>query len=175
MPAALIVAGIACICTATGGWGWLIARQLRRRPAELAAVQAALQALRTEIEYASTPLPDALRRAATAARGPAAALCRLAARHLEAGAGASAADAWSVALDQTDALSSWDTSDLAVLGQLGTALGASGTADQVRHIALCVGRLRAAEAEARGGAERQARMWLYLGVLAGAALVLVTL
>jgi len=159
----------------TGGWGYLIARQLRRRPDELAGAQAALEALRTEIEYAATPLPAALRRAALGCRGPAAALCRLAAEHLDAGGGASAGEAWAVALRETDGLSAWDGSDLAALGQLGGALGGSGTTDQVRHISLCLGRLRAAEAEARTGLERQARMWLYLGILAGAALVLATL
>jgi len=175
MAAVLIGAGIACVCTGTGGWGYLIARQLRRRPEELASAQAALQALRTEIEYAATPLPEALDRAASVTRGPAATLCRAASRRLNAGSGVSAAEAWGDALRETDARSSWDASDLVALGRLGGALGTSGTSDQVRHIVLCVGRLRAAEVEARVGAERQARMWLYLGVLAGAALVLVTL
>lgn len=175
MAAALIGAGVCCVCGGTGGMGYLIARQLRRRPEELAAAQAALAALRTEIEYAGTPLPEALERAADATGGPAATLCREAAGRLRGGGGLSAAEAWTGALALADPRSSWSEGDLAALRGLGPALGASGAADQVRHIELCAGRLRAAEAEARGGVERQARMWLYLGVLAGAALVLFAL
>lgn len=175
MPAALIVCGVACVCGGSGGWGWLVARQLHRRPAELAGMQVALEALRTEIGYAGTPLAEALRRAAAVSHGPAAALCRSAARHLGAGTGQTPGEAWAAALAEVDALSSWDATDLKAIGWLGPALGGSDAADQVRHIALCTARLRAAEEAARSGAERQARMWLYLGVLAGAALVLVAL
>lgn len=175
MGGALTLAGALCVCAGTGGWGYLLARQVQRHPRDLAATQGALEALRTEIVYAATPLPQALRRVGTARGGPAAALCQTAADHLERGSGVSAAEAWAEALRVADAQGAWDAGDVAALGQLGQALGASGREDQARHIAACLARLRQAEAAARVGAEARARMWLYLGVLAGAALVLLLL
>jgi stage III sporulation protein AB len=167
--------GIACVLCGTGGWGLLVARQLRRRPLELAGLQAALEALRTEIEYGRTPLPQALRRAAAPAGGPAGELLVRAAAILDGGAGASAGDAWEGALAEVAGRSAWSRPDLTVIARLGATLGASAAADQVRHLALAVRRLRAAESEAAAQAERQARMWLYLGLLGGAALILAAL
>ena len=166
----------ACLTLAgSGGWGWLLARQLQRRPAELAAIQAALGVLRTEIEYRRTPLPTALTRAARG--GPAAVRCLLesTAMVLGQGGGVTPGEAWSSALTRADRISAWTTEDLVLLSRLGDALGASGPEDQVRHIEACSRQLRLAEGRARSGLERRARMWLYLGVLVGAALVLVTI
>ena len=163
--------GAVLTMAATGGFGLLLARQLRRRPQDLAALQAALSCLRTEVEYGRTPLPEALVRAAAgppAVRG----LFSGAAARLQAERGATAAEAWTEALAEAELRSAWSPEDTALIRWLGEQLGRSDTSDQVRHIEGCLRRLRAAEAEARRGLERRVRMWLYLGVLAGAGLVL---
>jgi stage III sporulation protein AB len=164
--------GALCTVAATGGWGWLLAQRVRERPAELAALQAALSLLRTEIGYGRTPLPEALARAGQG--GPPAVRCLFctAAAHLAAGTGASAAEAWQRALEEADAVATWTPDDLVELARLGEALGRSTAPEQLRHIDTCAERLRWAEQLARRGLERRARMWLYLGVLAGAALAL---
>ena len=171
----LTAVGVGCLAAAPSGWGYIAARQLRRRPTELAGARAVLEALRTEIAYAATPLPQALRSAARVGGGPAVELCLRAAGGLDGGGGAAVRDVWDEALAVVDARSAWMPSDVVALRGLGSALGASDADDQVRHIALCVGRLRAAEAEAVAQAATQARMWLYLGVLAGLALALAAL
>jgi stage III sporulation protein AB len=162
----------AAVFAAPTAWGFLVARQLRQRPLDLAAVSAALEVLRTEIVYARTPLPDALRRASTGAGGSAAALMREVAAQLDGGSGRGVGDLWEAALGVVDAASAWTQADLAALARLGHALGRSDAEDQTRHIALCVERLRQLEDEAKAAAERQGRMWRYLGVLSGVALVL---
>lgn len=168
----LTVAGAACVLGGSTGWGLLVARQLRRRPVELAALEGVLELLRTEIEYAKTPLPEALRRAAQGCSGPAARLLGGAGVRLERGGGEGCAAAWGAALAEAEQRSAWTPSDVRALEDLGRALGASDAPDQVRHIALCVGRLRAGAVAAQAQAERQARMWTYLGCLGGMALVL---
>ncbi len=173
MAAGLSWAAGMAVVGAPGLWAALISRQLVRRPVELAWAEAALDALRTEIAYARTPLPQALRRAAAGGRGPAVALLRQSAAALEAGSGCSPEQAWERALAAADERSAWSEADVAALSRLGNALGRSDAGEQVRHIRMCVERLRALEEEARGEAGRQARMWLYLGFSLGVALVLV--
>jgi stage III sporulation protein AB len=168
----LSVLGAACVLAGSGGLGLLAARQLRRRPEEVAALASALEALRTEIEYARAPLPAALRRAAAGARGPVAALLVGTAERLGRQGGEGPAEAWMAALAEADSRSAWGPPELQALEALGRALGGSDVPDQVRHIALCLGRLRAVEAEAAALAARQARMWGYLGLLGGAAVLL---
>ena len=168
----LTLCGAACVVAGSSGWGFLLARQLRRRPIELAALEAALELLRTEIEYARSPLPEALRRTAAASTGPATRLLAGTADRLDRGGGEGCAAALKAALADAEQRSAWVSADVQALEGLGRALGASDAADQVRHIALCVARLRAGAAQAAIQAERQARMWTYLGCLGGMALVL---
>lgn len=168
----LAALGVLCVILATGGGGWLVARRLRARPDELAGLQAALSILRTEIEYGHTPLADALERAAHGGLPPVAGLFVAAARLLRAGGALAPEEAWTQALSIADPIASWAPDDVVVLTRLGAALGGSGPEDQVRHIEGCVARLRLAEERARSGLEARARMWLYLGVLAGAGLAL---
>ena len=175
MGAWLTALGAGCLAAAPSGWGYIAARQLRRRPTELAGARAVLEALRTEIAYAAAPLPAALRSAAKSGSGPAVELCLRAAAQLEGGGGAAVREVWDDALNAVDARSAWTSVDVVALRGLGSALGASDADDQVRHIALCVGRLRAAEAQAATQAGTHARMWMYLGVLAGLALALTAL
>ncbi len=175
MFAGLTWVGASAIVAGSSGWGLLVARQVRRRPVELAAAETALELLRTEIAYARSPLPEALRHAARASSGPARRLLDGTADHLEQGGGEGCAAAWARALAEAESRSAWTPADVEALAGLGRALGASDAADQVRHIALCAARLKAGAAEAAARAEPQARMWTYLGCLGGLALVLLVL
>ncbi len=172
MLSGLTLAGAACVLAGSTGWGLLVARQLRRRPVELAALEAALELLRTEITYARSPLPEALRRSARGVGGPAARLLAGAAAALQHGGGEGGAAAWDAALAEAEPRSAWAPADIRALQDLGRALGVSDAEDQARHIALCVGRLKSGATQAEVLAERHARMWTYLGCLGGMALVL---
>ncbi len=175
MGTGLTALGCTCVVAGSTGMGLLVARQIRRRPAELGSLAAALERLRTEVEYGRTPLPSALGRCAAGERGPAGLLLRGTAAALQAGSGVSAAEAWAQALGAAAQRSGWTAGDVAEVARLGDVLGASDAGDQARHLALAASRLRAAEADAASRAERQARMWSYLGLLLGLAAVLAVL
>ncbi len=165
------LAGAVLVVTGSGGWGYLIARQLRRRPVELRAAAQAVELLRSEIEYGGTPLPEALEHVGRRTGGPVRRLCLETSATLSGPDGSSASEAWHRALIGAAVVAAWSEPDVATLAQLGDALGATGTADQVRHIELCLARLRVAEEEASAVAATHARMWMYLGVLAGLGMV----
>lgn len=167
-----VVAGI-CIVAGCTGAGAILALSLRRRPEELGRLAAALDQLRTEIGYLTTPLPEALARVAHTTAGPARILFDGAADGLRVGDGATAAEAWAAALARADMASAWAGADRQALLDLGAALGASGRQDQLLHLAHCRDRLLALQAEARREADRSARLWLYLGALGGLGLLII--
>lgn len=175
--------------------GWSLASRLSGRPRELRALQTAVAVLQSEIEWGQTPLPTALRSAATAAGGRVAALLSDAAALMEArvavaeggalteGSGAVANDPNAHALSPKEALrqallthgprTSLTAEDLGILGALAPILGATGKQDQIRHLALAATRLAGAEGIARANLERYERLARWGPVLVGAAIVLI--
>jgi stage III sporulation protein AB len=175
--------------------GWTLAGRLTRRPVQLRGLQTAIAVLQSEIEWGQTPLPAALRSAATAAGSKVEALLREAALLMEGGAiaeaPAAAADgpsatspiAASPACSPKEALrqaitrhgpgTSLTADDLAILAALAPILGATGRHDQSRHLALAKERLSGAEAMARADLERYERLARWGPVLVGAAIVLI--
>lgn len=170
----MAAAGAFLVLTAATGLGYLLARPFRRRPHELADLQAAFHRLATEVRY-RVPLAEALQAAGQGATVPVRRLFEEASRRLRSPTGVTAAEAWEMAVAASDPVSAWWPSDRQILLDLGQVLGSSGQAEQQRHLEHCLARLAAAEAEARAEADRQARMWLYLGILGGAALVILCL
>jgi len=157
------------------GWasGCLVAGLLRRRPAELRNLQAGLELLDSEIWHGCTPLPEALRRAGQAVPPPVNLVLAETARLLD--EGVSALEAWRGGVDAFFASSACDDEDREVLLSLGHALGRTCREDQRRHLVLVRERLAARERQAAALRDRYERLWSYLGVLAGAGLVLIFL
>ncbi|MFZ5824049.1 MAG: stage III sporulation protein SpoIIIAB [Bacillota bacterium] len=155
--------------------GFQIAARYRRRPAELRALQTGLAVLVTEVEYGATPLPEALRSAARAAGTVVGPLLSDAAARIERGGGITAGEALTAAVRRGAGESALAPADLEILTALAAVLGASGRSDQVRHLRLALDRLAGAEAEATAERARYERMYRYVGVLSGLALVLILL
>jgi stage III sporulation protein AB len=153
--------------------GFQLAARCRRRPAELRALQTGLAVLLTEVEYGATPLPAALRSAGRSAGPIVGPLLAGAADRLEAGGGITAGEALAAAIAGEGAQTCLTPADLEALAALTGVLGASGRQDQVRHLRLALERLAGAEAEASAARLRYERMYQYIGVLAGLALVLI--
>jgi len=153
--------------------GFQIAARYGRRPGELRALQTGLSILITEVEYGAVPLPEALRSAGRAAGQPVGAIFLAAADRLRAGGGITAGEALEAALRSAAAATCLTAADRAVLAALVPVLGASGRQDQVRHLRLALERLAGAEARATAERERYERMYRYVGVLSGLALVLI--
>jgi stage III sporulation protein AB len=168
------VAGALIILGASSYAGWHVAQGYARRPGHLRELQTALAVLQTEVEYGATPLPAALRSAA-GATGPAVApiFAGAASRLGAGGRGATPGDALREALAEEAAGSALRPEDLDVLRALAGTLGASGREDQVRHLALARERLAGLEAQAQEQRTRYEKLARYVGVLSGAALVLI--
>jgi len=165
------LAGSALIVGSTSFVGWQVAGGYARRPMHLRDLTSALAVLHTEIEYGATPLPQALAAAGSASAGPVGRLFIDAADRLAAGGGLTPGDALRASVAVRAEETALARPDLEVLLALAPVLGASGRADQVRHLALARERLSGAELEARDERARYERLARYAGVLAGAALV----
>lgn len=153
--------------------GFQIAARYRRRPDELRWLQTGLSVLITEVEYGATPLPTALRSAARAAGPSVGRILEGGAERLEAGGGITPGEALVAALQAESDATCLAAADREVLVALAPVLGASGRQDQVRHLRLALERLAGAEEQAKADRERYERMYRYVGVLSGLALVLI--
>ncbi|MGI6574526.1 MAG: stage III sporulation protein SpoIIIAB [bacterium] len=166
------IIGAALIIIACGLFGNSVASAYARRPNLLRSFQTALQFLETEIDYGATPLPEALEKVAWSA-GPELELFFFKVReHLLSATGYSIQEAWGIGLDDLSANSVLRTQELEVLAPLGGILGSSNREDQVKHLQLTLQQLKVAEEKTRDEANRNEKMWRYLGFLLGAMLVL---
>jgi stage III sporulation protein AB len=168
------LAGAILILASTSYLGWQISGRYARRPMQLRDAQIALAVLETEVGYA-TPLPAALLSAAATATPPVASILATLGARLVVGDGISTGEAMRLTLSTLGETTAFTREDLDVLASLGGVLGVSGRADQIRHLALAQDRLRALEARAQDERNRYERVARYLGVLSGAALVLIFL
>lgn len=165
--------GAVLIMAATTHLGWQVAGTYARRPRHLRHLQTGLAVLQTEIEYGATPLPDALAATARAAGPQVGLIFQRTATLLQKGGGMTAGDALRNALAQTQGQTALAQPDQEVLLALAAVLGSTGRQDQVRHLALARQRLAGEEARAEEHRQRYERLARYLGVLSGAALVLI--
>ncbi len=161
------------IVAAGSGVGWLKARRYQQAPGELRQLLGGLQMLASEIGYTATPLPEALSRVAGRLSGPAALLFGRAAWELEKATGETAAQTWQRAWQHYSDASNLGQAELAVVLAVGSMLGATGRADQLRHLELAQEQLKLFLAGAEEDARKYSLMWGYLGVCASLALALV--
>ncbi len=166
------IVGSILILAGFGGTGLLLARHEARRPLELREWQSALKMLETEIEYALTPLPEALSTVSGFVRGPVNRCLARAQQLLKDSDGMGAGQGWVQALRENSAWSSLTRSEYEILLTLGSALGISDRVDQGKHLRLAMERLKAAELKAADEAGKRQRLYGYLGVLTGLMVIL---
>jgi stage III sporulation protein AB len=169
------IVGSALILGCSSYAGWQVAGRYARRPLELRDLQTALAVLQTEVEYGATPLPEALLAAARAGGPSVGPLFAGTAARLAEGGGITPGEALREAAAEWAPKTALREADLAAVGALAEVLGASGRSDQVRHLALARHRLAAEEARAMEERARYEKLARYMGVLSGAALVLILL
>jgi stage III sporulation protein AB len=171
----LKMAGAILVCLSSALTGYMLAGGLTARVRSLQALLVGLQNLETEIHYGATPLPEALREVARRCGPPTAALFETAARYLGDPAGYTAGEAWQRALEEWRGEAHLRASEAAILNGLGTCLGRSDREDQVKHLRLAREQLGLCLARAEEEAARGVKLWSYLGLTAGPALVLLLL
>lgn len=154
--------------------GFLQASRYAARPRQIRQLVHALQRLETEIAYGQTPLPMALPRLADVVPPPVSGLFADMAARLAAREGATTREIWESAISRGWGRTAMKAPEREALGRLGSALGASGREDQLKHVRLAMLQLQTEEAAAREEQQRYEKMSRSLGVL-GAALVVIVL
>ncbi len=157
------------------GWaiGFTIAKKFQQRPLQLRAFQSSLMMLQTEISYAATPLPEALKRVAGRCEQPIQDFYLAVVKQLSSGQGLTADEAWGSTLLEWQRVSALQSGDISVLQNLGGALGASDREEQVKHLLLAQEQLRQAEIKAELERSKNETLWKYAGVLIGLLIVIV--
>ncbi|MBS4030482.1 MAG: stage III sporulation protein AB [Clostridiales bacterium] len=169
--------GALLVLAAAAAWGERQAIRLRRRVVELEEFRLALRLLMAEIGYTATPLPRALEYVASRLKGSGVRsfFTEVRIQLAEPGLVDDASTAWSrVAAVKQETLA-LEADDWAVLTRVAAGLGALGRDDQVRQLELADAQLSSLATEATEVCRRGEKMWRYLGVFGGLAIVILLL
>lgn len=170
---ALQWAGASLVMIGTAAAGFAKAERYRRRPRELRRLASVLRALKADVSFARTPLPEAMSRASDRAAGQPA-LARLLqdiAQRLET-PGMTAAGAFEAVLADRIPLTALSPEDGEILAVFGKTAGLVGSAEQEAAIAAAIQLLEEREREALDDRARFERLYQTAGVLAGILIVI---
>ncbi|MDD2554093.1 MAG: stage III sporulation protein SpoIIIAB [Desulfotomaculaceae bacterium] len=165
--------GAAMVVASSGIGGMTVAGRYSRRPRELKSLGYALQMLETEISYGANQLKVALEQVANRCDKVVAPLFSRAAAELSAATGITAAAAWENSLCAYYRKSALNPQDLIILRSLGSSLGISDRADQVKHLNLAMEQIKSENTKAEDEAARNVKLWNHLGFLGGLLVVLI--
>ncbi|MTI94899.1 MAG: hypothetical protein FH749_05335 [Firmicutes bacterium] len=163
------------ILAASTGLGFALAEGIRNRPRQLRMLQYGLTILLSEIRYRQTPLPHAFQLSARRLDAPVAGLFMALARGLAQAEGRGLYWVW----QQTGTAALHDSAlsqqDLQVVDSLMRVLGSGCTGEQERQLEMHLRHLQQEEIQAEKQREKTEKMWRYLGVLSGIALIIILL
>lgn len=165
--------GLGLIVVAGMLTGQLCFMQLESRYRDLESIRTGLRALVTEIDYSRKPLPVAWRELAGIHEGAVAKVFDLAADLFGSEGAATAGQAWVRSVRRCSEEMSLTAEDLRILLTLGPTLGASGGADQIRHLQAADERLAGQMDEARDDSRRRGKLFRSLGLLGGIMIAVV--
>ncbi|AZR73550.1 hypothetical protein BBF96_09215 [Anoxybacter fermentans] len=152
--------------------GRLMGYQYTQRTRELQEFYTALHLLETEIGYVQTLLPQAMKRLASISPQPHKQFFALFYKYLQFSRGMTTDQAWQKTIDESQGNFCLKAEDWEVLKQFGRALGNSNDQDQIRHLKVAQKRLEQLELKSREEGEKMSRLWNYVGILTGIALVI---
>jgi len=167
----LKLVGSVIIVFATTLIGFRMAHAYRERPRELRRLLQAVQQLQAEVEYHAKPLPRALIDVGQNSGGACGKWFVTAAKHLQED-GRSVAESFAAAAQSIASESAYRSSDFDPLDGVAASLATMDALHLHGQFQLAAQALEQAEVQAREEAERSARLWQYLGVLAGVLLVI---
>lgn len=158
---------------ATGNIGFAMARSLRERVVLLVRLQGLLEFLMTEIDFAVTFFPEALIKVGQSLGPETNTLCQDVVHSLKIGTPLSVA--WENGLVSLINNSPLHPEDIKPLLALAPVIGLTDRKDQLRHLKLAQKHLQQRQLEAEQEANKNQKLWRYLGVLSGlvAALILI--
>ena len=169
-----LIGGVLVI-SASAYLGFALSGECSRRLRDLRALQELLRLLENEIGFLSSMLADAFINIAEGSKSPAALFFESAGRKLESCGGISAAEAWEAAVRDNIGKTALNREDEEILTAFGKFLGSSDVEGQVRNIRYTLTRLKVQEEKAEAYRKKNESLYRNLGMLAGAAIVVLLL
>jgi stage III sporulation protein AB len=161
------------IIAACGTYGLLMAQRYVQRPKQLRAFHQALEGLTTEISYGGTPLPQAMQSACIGVEEQVTEFFSLTAGEIATGLPAS--KAWLESANKVRSNLCLNNEDWQVIQSLASGLGTTDKVEEKKKLQLCSMRLLAQEESALAEGTKLAKLWSYMGFLAGATIALIIL
>jgi stage III sporulation protein AB len=154
--------------------GRTVATSYSKRPKEINDLLGALQILETQILYSSIPLPEALKHITERVNGPIGSLFKEMLNYLDSDNGTTVGEAWEKGILAKGEVTALQHGDLEILKSLGKNIGISDRLDQEKHLKLTKELLKLQYAKADDLANKNVKIWNYLGFAGGLVLVLLT-
>jgi stage III sporulation protein AB len=151
--------------------GWICGTNLRKRQRQLGEFYQFFQWLSTEVHYNAVPLREACVKIAGRIKGETALLIKRFTELLNSGQGLTGDEAWQGSIAAEREQFSLKEEDWAVLRDFGRTLGNTDRDHQVKSIAQAIECLQVQQQEAKTDADKNERIYRYLGVAAGAMVV----
>lgn len=164
--------GMLCILAGSTGIGLRMAGELDQRIEELQTLQKLMLALRGEIRYMHQPLPEAFARLSEHAPEPFRTFFGHTAEELRLRRGTTAEEIWKRNLKEDLGGLHLGRPEMEEFGQLGSMLGYLDVEMQIDTLDHYLEQLKVSSAQAADRAKSRRRLYQYLGVLGGAAIVL---
>lgn len=161
------------IILAGGSLGLMISHGYGSRPRQLRSIRSGLQMLETEIAFALTPLPDALKKIGDIIGGQIGSFFSSVGISLDGDSSLSSGEIWERELSHLRENAFLTQTDFDILLCFGRTLGASDRDDQTKNLRLVQEQLLHQEAAAERLKEGNQRMWRTVGFLAGLAVVFI--
>ncbi|MHB1653778.1 MAG: stage III sporulation protein AB [Desulfitobacteriaceae bacterium] len=166
----MLILGALGLIIGCGGLGLWLAGRVRRRPGELRMCLTALSLLDTEIYWGATPLPEAFASLKVRSEEPWRGFFSEAQDRIV--GGEAAWTAWKTTVANRTASFCLKPEDWLVILDVGKGLGRSDRQEQHKQLELVQKQLLLLRDQAAVWAEKQAKMWSYLGFLVGFALTI---
>lgn len=164
--------GILCILTGSTGIGFRMAKELELRIAELQQLQQLMICLRGEIRYMHQALPDAFLHLSGSAVKPFSNFFLQVAQDLQRRNGCSAQRIWKKHLAVCMEELHLNTQEIEQLEKLGTMLGYLDVEMQINALDYYLEQLKQSVQFAMEASKSRKKLYRYMGVLSGAALII---
>lgn len=164
--------GMLCILAGSTGIGMSMAKELDLRIGELVALRHLMLSLRGEIRHMHQPLPEAFSHLADQAPAPFEAFFSGTAKELEMRCGSTAEEVWNRNLEKYLSDIHLSRQERLEFQKLGSMLGYLDVEMQVDTLDYYLEQLKLSTAQAMEAAKSRRRLYQYMGMLGGAALII---
>jgi len=154
--------------------GYILARDCTKRPQQLRELQGLLQMLENQMTYLSDVLVEAFERISRVG-GETGVFFKTAADILKNKSAENACFAWEQAVNRCIRMTALNREDEQILLSFGKSLGNTDLEGQIKNIRLTLGQLAIQEKKAEEDRKKNENMYRSLGLIGGAAIVIVLL